>query len=138
VRDIILRLRDRGTTVFFSSHILADAETLCSRVAIVAQGRLVASGSLAEMVPFRIRGWDLVVAGLTPEALAEFAAGGTATRQIADGRHHLVLPEGAPVEAALGRLASLGAQLISVNPVRDTLEDFFMSRVRETGGRKVG
>ena len=42
VRELILPLRDRGCTVFFSSHILADAEALCSRVAILAGGRLVA------------------------------------------------------------------------------------------------
>ena len=68
VRDIILRLRDRGATVFFSSHILADAEAMCSRVGIVAGGKLVAAGALAEMVPFRIRGWDLVLAGVTADA----------------------------------------------------------------------
>src|SRR6188768_3257928 len=39
VRELILRLRSRGCTVFFSSHVLADAETLCSRVAILANGR---------------------------------------------------------------------------------------------------
>ncbi len=44
VRELMLELRDRGCTVFFSSHILSDAETLCSRVGIMAQGRLVASG----------------------------------------------------------------------------------------------
>ena len=44
VRDLILALRARGCTVFFSSHILSDAEALCSRVAIMAQGKLVAIG----------------------------------------------------------------------------------------------
>src|ERR1044071_4182803 len=39
-RQLILRLRDRGCTVFFSSHILSDAEALCTRLAVVAQGRL--------------------------------------------------------------------------------------------------
>src|SRR5688572_32141053 len=53
IRHLILRLRDRGCTVFFSSHVLADAETLCSRVAIVAGGRLAAAGSLSEILAFQ-------------------------------------------------------------------------------------
>ena len=45
VRTLILALRDRGATVFFSSHILADAEAVCSRVGIIAHGKLVAEGT---------------------------------------------------------------------------------------------
>src|SRR6266513_6522256 len=64
VRALILALRDRGCTVFFSSHVLSDAEALCSRVAILARGRLVASGSLNEMLEFRAGGWELIIAGV--------------------------------------------------------------------------
>ncbi len=69
IRQLILRLRERGCTVFFSSHVLADAEALCSRVAIVARGRLVASGALSEILAFKVHGWELVVSHLTPAAL---------------------------------------------------------------------
>ena len=138
VRDIILRLRDRGTTVFFSSHILADAETLCSRVAILAQGKLIAAGSVAAMVPFRIRGWDLVVSGLAAPAVTELAGAGAVIREIADGRYHVVLAETTSLELAMARIAAAGGQLVSVNPVRDTLEDFFMARVRDTHVREAG
>ncbi len=65
VRNLILELRDQGRTVFFSSHILADAEALCSRVAVVAGGRLAASGRLTDILAFEVRGWELVVAELT-------------------------------------------------------------------------
>ena len=135
VRDVILRLRDRGSTVFFSSHILSDAETMCSRVGIVAGGKLVASGALAEMVPFRIRGWDLVLAGLTPDAAASVQARGASATVIGDGRYHVVLPSSASSEDALALATSVGAQLVSINPVRDTLEDFFLAHVQQGAQR---
>src|SRR6476646_7604013 len=69
VRSLILGLRDRGCTVFFSSHVLSDAEALCSRVAILAHGRLAASGGLHELLAFQARGWELVLANVTPAAL---------------------------------------------------------------------
>jgi len=69
VRALILELRDQGRTIFFSSHILSDAEALCTRVAIVAKGRLAASGTLADLKEFAIQGWELVMAGVPPEAL---------------------------------------------------------------------
>ena len=50
VRDLILSLRDRGKTVFFSTHILHDVEMICDRVGIVMKGRLVASGRVDELV----------------------------------------------------------------------------------------
>src|SRR5437764_5552288 len=68
VRALILRLRDRGCTIFFSSHVLSDAEALCNRVAILAHARLVAAGPLSDMVSLEARGWELVMAQL-PDSL---------------------------------------------------------------------
>jgi Cu-processing system permease protein len=67
---LILSLRDQGRTIFFSSHILSDAEALCSRVGIVARGRLTATGRLSDLLAFETRGWELVVGGRPPEAAA--------------------------------------------------------------------
>ena len=74
VRNLILSLRDRGCTVFFSSHVLSDAEALCNRVAILAHGRLVANGRISDLQAFDIRGWELIVGGVTPEALERHRA----------------------------------------------------------------
>jgi ABC-2 type transport system ATP-binding protein len=135
VRDIILRLRDRGATVFFSSHILSDAETMCSRVGIVAGGKLVAAGALAEMVPFRIRAWDVVIANVSIDAAAALSARGGSVTVIGDGRYHVVLPATTSSDEAIAFAKSIGAELVSINPVRDTLEDFFLAHVQQTPGR---
>jgi ABC-2 type transport system ATP-binding protein len=135
VRDLILGLRDRGTTVFFSSHILGDAEAICSRVAILAGGKLAAAGTLAEMVPFKIKGWDVVVADLTAEGARDLAALGAASTPISADRHHFVLPETVSPEEVIARVRLVGAHLVSLNPVRDTLEDFFLAQVRQSEGR---
>src|SRR6188474_3266202 len=74
VRALMLELRDQGRTIFFSSHILSDAEALCSQVAIVAKGRLAAAGKLSDLQHFAVLGWELVMSGVPAEALARVRA----------------------------------------------------------------
>jgi ABC-2 type transport system ATP-binding protein len=129
VRSLILRLRDRGCTVFFSSHVLSDAETLCSRVAILAKGRLVTTGRLSDMLAFRASGWELVVANAAEPVIAALGAGVRRAVRIGDGRYLLELPLEPPPEHLLGELTKSGAHLMSLNPIRQTLEDFFVAQV---------
>jgi ABC-2 type transport system ATP-binding protein len=135
VRALILRLRDRGCTVFFSSHVLADAEALCSRVAILARGRLIASGSLSDLLEFQARGWELVVSHLAAEVRDRLAARGLRVTAIADGRYALELPASDAPDRLLADLAATGARLVSLHPLRDTLEDYFMKQVAAAGSR---
>ncbi|HEY7497193.1 MAG TPA: ABC transporter ATP-binding protein [Vicinamibacterales bacterium] len=136
VRALILDLRDQGRTVFFSSHILADAETLCSRVAIVAGGRLAASGRLSDILAFEVRGWELVVSDLKPDALARLASIATRTTEISPGHYSIELPKDGAPDRVLADLTAAGAKLVSLNPVRDTLEDYFMKRIAEAGSAR--
>jgi ABC-2 type transport system ATP-binding protein len=129
VRALILRLRDRGCTVFFSSHVLSDAETLCSRVAIMARGRLVTAGRLADMLAFQVRAWDLVAANLSPAVLSALSANALRVTKIEEGRYHIELPLDIQHERLLADLSAGGGQLVSLSPVRDTLEDYFVRQV---------
>jgi len=133
VRSLILELRDQGRTVFFSSHILADAEALCRRVAVVAGGRLAACGSLTDILAFQVHGWELVMSNVTPEMLGRVAPALMRAIEISHGRYALELSLEQRPEQILTELTAAGAALVSLNPMRDTLEDFFMKRVAEMG-----
>ena len=133
IRSLILELRNQGRTIFFSSHILADAEALCSRVAVVAKGRLAASGSLTDILAFEVRGWELVVADLSPAALQGVTPVAQRVTEISPGRYSLELGLDRAPERVLSDLIATGARLVSLNPIRDTLEDFFVRQVAEVG-----
>jgi ABC-2 type transport system ATP-binding protein len=129
VRSLILRLRDRGRTVFFSSHVLSDAEALCSRVAILAKGRLVASGRLNELLAFQVQGWELVMAELSDAAVSTVAARVKRMVRIGEGRYAIELPLDPPPQQLVAHLTAAGGRLVSLNPMRETLEDFFVKQV---------
>ena len=128
VRELILSLRDQGRTIFFSSHILTDAEALCSRVAIIVGGRLVACGRLADL-SVDVQGWELVVTGVQPSAVSDLGSDVCRVTRIADGRYSLELTGARPPEQVLSQLVSRGARLVSLNPRHQTLEDFFVKHV---------
>src|SRR5688500_3508272 len=133
VRALMLELRDQGRTIFFSSHILADAEALCSRVAVVAGGQLAAAGRLTDILAFQVRGWELVIDDLQPEVLARLGPEIRKSVEISPRRYTLELALEPPPERLLSELVATGATLVSLNPLRDTLEDFFVRRVAEIG-----
>jgi ABC-2 type transport system ATP-binding protein len=135
VRTLILRLRQGGCTIFFSSHILSDAEALCSQVAILAQGRLRAQGRLSDLVGLELKGWELVVADVTPARRAAIEARGLRAIPLAHDRFMLDMPPAPGPETFIAELASDGVRVISLNPVHDTLEDLFVREV-SAGGRR--
>ena len=136
IRQLILRLRDRGCTVFFSSHVLADAEALCSRVAIVAKGRLVAEGPLNQILAFKVHGWELVMSHVPTTAIECALKEGRITKALPLGedRYALDLPLETVPDKLMADLTNAGARLVSLNPLRETLEDFF---VRQVAGAKT-
>ena len=136
VRELMLGLREGGTTVFFSSHILADAEAVCSRVAILAGGRLVASGRLTDLLAFGVKGWEVVVDHVDDGVVDRVRPLADRMTRIAERRYALELSPEVRPERVLADLAAIGASVVSLNPLRDTLEDYFMRRVSEDGHQR--
>ena len=130
VRELIMKLRDEGRTVLFSSHILSDAELLCTRVGILAKGKLVASGALTELTAAGRRGNEVVASNVTDGLAASMAPRVTKTTRIGDGRYAFDLKIEEAVEPFIAALAAAGASLVSVQPLRTSLEDVFMESVK--------
>jgi ABC-2 type transport system ATP-binding protein len=123
VRDLILGLRDAGRTVFFSSHILQDAEMVCDRVAIVFRGKLRAVGRLDELVPSEAKWIEVTVRGTVPPALAG------ERRVHPDGTTLVRVPDEKALPQALAAIVAAGAEVVSVWPRRESLEDLFLREV---------
>jgi ABC-2 type transport system ATP-binding protein len=129
VRDLIVDLKARGKTVFFSTHILPDAETLCDRVAVLRAGRLIQMGRLDQILTGGASQMEVLVGGVDEARLAPVA--GLLSRQRVGERLRLEVGEGAlaevirTVEAARGRV-------LSVQPVRQSLEDYFIQEMSGT------
>ena len=129
-RELIRQLGAEGRTVFFSSHILSDAEALCSRVAIMAQGKLIATGRIADLA-FEVLGWELVVSGGSLDGMRALGLD-EATREV-DGRLVIELTIDQPPERVLPELARQGAQVVALTPRHESLEDYFMRVVSQPG-----
>jgi ABC-2 type transport system ATP-binding protein len=125
VRDIILALKQQGRTVFFSTHILSDAEMLCDRVAVLVGGKLRGVGAPGDIVSMEIQGMEILFEASHAEALPRSFAG--RATQIG-GRFRIEVPE-AELYDSLERLRGCGARILSVTPIRPTLEDYFFGLV---------
>jgi ABC-2 type transport system ATP-binding protein len=126
VRDIILGLKEKGKTVFFSSHILTDVESVADRIAIIVRGRIHDVGRLRDIVSAQV-GTEVVldVRALDDETESKL-------RDLADrARHHdgeltaMLGPE-SDVDSFVRQSFDIGAKLVSVSPVHETLEDVFV------------
>jgi len=127
VREIILKLKAEGSTVFFSTHILPDAETLCDEVAVLRGGSVVAKGRLDQILTLDVSHMEVLVSGLAPPDVSGLAPGVETFRSMGE-RLVLQVPEkqlGGVVVAVEQR----GGRVLSVQPVRQSLEDFFVAEM---------
>jgi ABC-2 type transport system ATP-binding protein len=130
IRDLILRLRADGKTVFMNTHILSDVETLCDRVAIIAGGRIRHEGPISDFLAGGVRETDVVVSGLSADAAQALEERLGARLQSLSDRIEVRVPEKA-VSDALRMALGAGAEIVSVTPHRESLEKLFLSAVGE-------
>jgi ABC-2 type transport system ATP-binding protein len=133
VRDLMEELKQQGKTVFFSTHILSDAEALCDRVAVIHRGELRGVGHVAELTSSVAGKVELIWNGSTvPAGLSALGA----ECHITGETMRAVVPE-AQQEAVLEILRRERLRLVSLTPVRPSLEEYYLQKVNsaaETAG----
>ncbi len=130
VRDLIQQLRSEGKTVFFSTHILSDAEALCDRVGVIHQGELRGVGAVADLTSEQQGKVEIVFYSHGQRVPAALAALGAESR-ISGDMVNAVLPE-EQQEAALDVLRRERLKLISLTPVRSSLEEYYVQKLQPT------
>jgi len=128
IRDLILQLKAEGKTIFFSTHILNDVETLCDRVAILNRGKLIGSGTLSKLFVQDVSHIDLVVSGISPEKLRGLV--GVEIPVSTNGStSRLSLSPQAGLTDIIAGIERASGKIVSVNPARQTIEDYFLKLV---------
>jgi len=133
VRDIILDLKARGRTVFFSTHILSDTEMICDRVGLLVKGSLKAVGRIDELVSRDVPYWEVALRGVTNGGLP---CGSVMSRR--DDRVLIRVDSQGDLHRLLAILNGHGAELVSVTPARQSLEDLFIREARSAGPAPAG
>jgi len=129
MRDLVRRLAANGITILLSSHILAEVEELCNRVAIIRSGRIIYEGLLAELLESAGGGYALRTTD-PPRALTVLLAHGVDGAHLVDGEVRFQA-EPAVVEAASVALGRAGIGISALVPQTATLEELFLGMTEE-------
>ena len=134
VRDLMEQLKHEGNTVFFSTHILSDAEALCDRVAIIHSGKLMGVGAVAELTSSVHGKVEMVWQGSRiPTGISNLGA----ECHLTGDTMRSIFPE-EQQDRAIEALRQEGVRLISVVPVRTSLEDYYLQKLKPNGAAAGG
>ncbi|MGO9648360.1 MAG: ABC transporter ATP-binding protein [Terriglobales bacterium] len=126
VRDLMEELKRAGKTVFFSTHILSDAEALCDRVAIIHQGELRGVGAVADLTSSVESKVEVVWQGSSvPLSVKTLAPNCHVTGDTV----RAVVPE-ASQDPLIDALRRERLRIVSVTPIRTSLEEYFVQKLK--------
>lgn len=132
IRDLIVQLKEQKKTIFFCSHILADVEMLCDRVAILNKGELIKLGTVQELLSAGVSHYIVSLDNIPAACLNDLQAMSIAYQDIS-GIHHFTASNREDAQKIAEQALANRARLIEMRPERGTLEDYF---VREVGTRE--
>lgn len=125
IRDLLVRLRDEGRTVFLNSHLLSEVELICDRVAILNKGKLVRLGSVDELTTQQHM-YSIGIAAPVPEALRMQWDATRLRVEFADGMLQLYIDDVAALNGVIDQLRAQAVPITSIQQKRQSLEDMFI------------
>jgi ABC-2 type transport system ATP-binding protein len=137
IRELIAGLREKGTTVFMSTHILSDIEALCDEVAILRGGKLVATGHLDELLTEsgEQRSFEVNVTGVSVDDLRGRMNGAQVSKKPSGAS--ILISDEKYVDEILKITRDVGGSLVSVQPVKQSLEELFVKETADNGELKI-
>jgi len=132
VRDLLVRLREQGKTIFLNSHLLSEVELVCDRLVILHRGAVARSGAPADFV--RATGRYSIRIGEASEAARAAVAAAAGDSAQWNGSSVQVMPrDRAHLNAIIDRLRASGAELEAIEPLKSSLEEYFIEIVAGGG-----
>ena len=131
VRDVLLRLKEQGKTVFLNSHLLSEVELCCDRVAVLDHGRVLRQGPIDELLHSVMR-LDIRADALTPSLVESLASYGSVEGWEEDaGTVRIGVGDPDIIPDLTRALVAGGADVHSIVPHRESLEEFFVRVVQD-------
>ena len=128
IRDIIIRLKEAGKTIFLSSHILQDIEMICDKVAIIMDGRIVSQGKLQELISEKVLFTEIIVSGIAPSDLKLHAEEMT----FQGDKIFIKVFQEEKIKDILSLVQEKNGKIYSLIPRTPTLEDLFVGTIKKT------
>lgn len=130
-KQIIRSEQAKGTSVFFSSHILSDVEEICDHIAILNKGKMLCAGRIDELLS--TSGIKVVIAPKNDEVLKELITIATATSRRDDGSWILTFENDHQIKTKLEDITNKFPETIEVSASHEKLEDFFFRIIKGDG-----
>jgi len=129
VADLMLELRAKGKTIFFSTHILHDVEVICDRIGIITKGQLRFCGTMVDVISESFSSYEVALRKVLPEQVKILIDKGLTPRTVEDKVKVEIPKEDLAdfVDASVHQ----GVEVVAIEPKRLTLEDFFMGFISQ-------
>lgn len=124
VKDIIRELKERGKTVFFSTHITADVEAVCDRLGVIVKGRLEALDKVENVLRRGIEGYTVQVSGNAANVSGDFVS-----RKISDTLSEYDVPKDS-FNLFIDMVSQHDGKVELIETKRRNLEEFFLEIVK--------